>query len=150
MDINRSAPVVYEESISIDANSESIWNILADFENWPNWNNEIQWVRLDGPIVEGAKFFWKAGPGKIQSQLKEIEKPTKIAWVGKTFGIHAIHVWELSEASGSTNLTTRESWDGIHVRLFRKLFSAMLEKSIHFGLESLKREAEKIEAKITV
>lgn len=142
MDINLSAPVVYEERVSIEAGAEHVWNILADFENWPNWNSDIEWVRLEGPLRRGAEFVWKAGPGKISSTLKEIRKPSRIAWTGKTFGIKAVHVWEIAEDAGRSTVTTRESWDGIHVRFFKKVFKKMLAKSIHEGLEALKKEAK--------
>ena len=143
MEVDLSAPVIVEESISVQASPELIWNIMIDFQGWPNWNPEIKAVRVEGPIGEGTRFSWKAGPGTIRSQVKEINEHVGIAWVGKTMGITAIHIWKIQGTTERAIVLTRESWDGFHVRLFKKFFRRMLEKSIHVGLGNLKREAEK-------
>ena len=143
MQINNNAPVLYRGCVEIDASADKVWNILSDFESWPRWNPDIESVRLEGEIEEGAGFSWKAGPGTIRSKLEEIKPGEKLAWTGKTFGIKAIHVWKIERKNDRMVVTTEESWDGLHVRIFRKYFGRMLKDSIEKGLKYLKEEAEK-------
>jgi uncharacterized membrane protein len=143
MQPDSSAPVIVKASVDIETNPEHIWDIMSDFENWPRWNPEIQSVELLGPLVEGTGFKWKAGPGTINSKLTHVEKPIKLAWTGVTFGIKAIHVWDIRLIESVSRVTTEESWNGLHVRIFKKYFQKMLERSIHSGLKYLKVEAEK-------
>jgi len=142
MHANDNAPVFVRISLEIEAAPEKIWNIISDLEKWPAWNPKIKAVTTDGAFFEGMKFKWKAGPGIISSELKEIEQPARLAWTGKTIGIKAIHVWKLEPINGKTLVTTEESWEGIHVKFFRKYFRKMLEKSIQAGLKYLKIAAE--------
>ena len=143
MHINENAPVLYRGFIEIDASAETVWNILSDFESWPRWNPDIESVKLKGRFGEGAKFSWKTGPGTIRSKLEEIKPQEKLAWAGKTFGIKAIHIWKIEQTDGGTVVTTEESWDGLHVSVFRKYFGRMLKNSIDNGLKYLRKEAEK-------
>ncbi len=143
LQIDSNAPVIVRSTIEIESTPDNVWNIMSDLENWPRWNPEIRSVRLAGPFAEGTEFKWKAGPGTIRSRLTAIEKPGTLGWTGITFGIRAVHVWGIRSIDGKTLVTTEESWDGVHVRLFRKHFSKMLEKSIRTGLRYLKAEAEK-------
>lgn len=143
MDVDRSAPVIAEDSISIRASAGHIWKIMIDFERWPDWNTDIRSVRVEGPIAPGTRFSWKAGPGTIRSRVEEIEEPERLVWTGKTLGIRAVHVWTIEEHGGDSVVSTIESWNGIYVGLLKGSLHHTLEKSIHEGLSSLKCEAEK-------
>ncbi len=34
---------------------EAVWNIYKDVPNWPSWDHELSWSRLDGKFAEGTK-----------------------------------------------------------------------------------------------
>jgi hypothetical protein len=51
MEADRNAPVFSEGEISVAASAERVWDILADFGNWPSWNAEINSVTLEGPVL---------------------------------------------------------------------------------------------------
>lgn len=66
-----------------------------------------------------------------------------IAWTGKTLGVKAIHFWWLEPRDGKTLVRTKESYDGLVARLFRRLIQKALDRGLEDGLRYLKAEAER-------
>ena len=143
MDVDRHAPVVAESQIEIAAPPGAVFDAIADFERWPTWNPDVKSMSLDGPLAEGTMFRWKAGPGTITSTLRCVERPSRIAWTGKTLGIHAVHVWRLEANDGQTRAITAESWTGWLPRLLRGPLRKQLQKALDNGLPRLEIEAKR-------
>lgn len=143
MEVDRDAPVVAQASIEIVAEPDVVWSAVADFESWPAWNPDVKTMSLDGPLIEGTTFRWKAGPGTITSTLRCVERPAELGWTGKTLGIDAVHVWRFESAEGKTLATTIESWAGWLPRLLPGPMRKQLQKGLDGGLPHLKAEAER-------
>lgn len=141
--INGAAPVVSRAEIRVDADIETVWDVASDIDRWPSWNPAVKSASLSGPLAEGSRFRWKAGPGTITSTLLRVEKPRVIAWKGSTFGIDAIHVYRLEPRDGGTVVGTEESWEGLVVRLLRSRMQKMLDAALDPGLRALKAESER-------
>lgn len=129
--------------MEIRADGEIVWDTIVSIDRWPSWNPDVGAATLGGPVKEGTSFVWKAGPGRIRSIFRVVERPKVVGWTGKTLGIPAIHVYRLEAADGRTLVTTEESWDGFLARLFRSSFQRTLDKSVKRGLDALKTEAER-------
>jgi hypothetical protein len=99
-------------------------------------------IQVDGPIQVGTSFAWLGGGSRIVSRLEEVDPPKRIAWSGKTFGIRAMHVWELEEKGQGTQVHTEESFEGLVARLFRRFARKTLDRALDQGISSLKAEAE--------
>ncbi len=144
MDIDWQAPVTARVQVRIDADPQTVWDVLANLDEWPNWNADIREISLEGPLAPGTRFAWKAGPGRIRSQLLTVDPPSEIAWKGRTFGIKAIDVFRLEGAlNGGTLVSEEESWAGLPARLFRGRLKRQLQDSLGKGLQSLRIEAER-------
>jgi hypothetical protein len=142
MKVNESAPAVAAGEIRVNADVETVWDLMADVNRWPDWNPDVKWANLEGDLVAGSEFRWKAGPGSIKSTLQRVERPRLLAWTGKTLGIHAVHVWRLDPQDGDTLVKTEESWEGLVVRIFRRMMQKQLDQAINAGLGHLKAAAE--------
>jgi hypothetical protein len=143
MDVDRSAPAVASSEIEVVAPPEVVWDVLADFPSWPEWNPDVKALEIDGPLAEGTEFRWKAGPLSIRSTLREVERPRLLGWTGDAFGISAVHVWRFEPRDGNTRVVTEESWAGALPRLLRGLGRDALQKSLDSGMPHLKGEAER-------
>jgi uncharacterized protein YndB with AHSA1/START domain len=143
LEVNRSAPAVASAELVIAAPIETVWDVISDIDQWPRWNPAITEAALRGGLQPGSTFRWKAGPGSITSTLREVNPPRVLGWTGKTFGINAIHVYQLEPDAGGTLVRTAESWEGLPVRPLRGRMQKMLEEALGSGLEALKHEAEK-------
>jgi hypothetical protein len=138
-----NAPVRGSGEIDIDAPPQVVWEVLTQFENWPNWNSDVKSMSFPGPLAPGTEFRWKAGPGTIVSTLERVEAPRYIAWRGRTLTIDAYHEWWLDPRDGGTNVRTEETFSGLVARLLRGMLQKTLDKSFQDGLERLKLEAER-------
>ena len=144
MEINNKAPVKASEEIEIKSNQEKIWNTMINIADWTKWNPDIKKVLINDVPHVGLNFKWKSGPGMISSQILYLTPNNCIAWKGNTFGIKAIHIWNIEEKEGYCIVKTSESWEGLPTKLFKSSSQKILEKAIHNGLEYLKKECEGI------
>jgi uncharacterized protein YndB with AHSA1/START domain len=143
MQINTNAPAVASSEIWVAAPPELVWDVVADFRRWPEWNSDVKSMSVDGPVAPGTTFRWKAGPGTLTSTVQKIDRPTAIGWTGTTMGIRAVHVWRFEPREHGTVVHTVESWDGLLARLLRGRMQRTLQRSLDDGLARLKVEAER-------
>jgi uncharacterized protein YndB with AHSA1/START domain len=143
MEVNQSAPVVASGRIDVNADPGTVWQVISAIDAWPSWNPAVKTASLHGPLTEGTRFRWKAGPGTINSTLKQVDPPHVLAWTGKTLGIKAVHVYRLEAQDGGTIVYTAESWEGPIARLLHRSMQRQLETSLRPGLERLKEESER-------
>lgn len=143
MEINQKAPVKYQASITIDAPVETVWHLMTDIKNWPQWNPEITDVTIEGDLAAGTVFSWKGKGSSLTSELQVVEPLQIIGWTGKTMGIRAVHVYRFARNGTGTTVTSEESWEGLLVTLTRGYMQKLMAKSLDGGLACLKAAAEK-------
>lgn len=141
--VNERAPVVGAGEIEIAADPQVVWDVLTAFDDWPSWNREVKSMSMNGAVVRGTTFRWKAGPGTITSTIERVEPPRLIAWTGKTLGIRAIHFYWLEPRDGKTFVRTKESYEGLVASVLRGPLKNTLNRALADGLQSLKAEAER-------
>lgn len=142
MEINAKAPVIARHQITINASSETIWQILSDINHWHDWNPNISESKLEGSFVPYSIFRWKSGGTAILSTLQEVEPQRRISWTGKVIGTQAIHIWILEPHENGVRVRTEESFEGWLVRLSRGTMQKMLDTSLQTWLALLKKKAE--------
>ena len=141
--VNRQAPVLARVKVEIDKDPNLVWDIMADIENWPQWNPDVKLTTLRGELKPSTSFQWKADLGEIHSVLQEVDKPHTLTWMGKIMGINAIHTCTIEEKNGKTVVISEESWDGMISESMHDGMQEMLENSLKSCLKYLKTEAEK-------
>jgi len=63
----------YSESVETDATAEQIWAMWEDVVNWPAWDSELEWVRLNGDFQQGTEGQMKpAGAPVVDFTLIEV------------------------------------------------------------------------------
>jgi len=142
VEINEKAPAVGSAETLVKASIETVWDVLSDLESWPSWNKSVSKIELKGDVKAGTSFVWVADGSRMISKLEELDRPRRIVWSGRSFGIRAIHVWEFVEKDGATFIRTRESFEGLVVRMFRRPIKRILDKALNQGITALKNEAE--------
>lgn len=144
LEADREAPAYAEATITIGASRDIVWSLMADVAGWPTWNTDITEAAIEGTLARGARIVWKSGPGTIRSKVADVVPRERLSWTGSLLGIKAIHVWVLATEGGDTVVTTRESWDGLPVRLAKRWSRSTLDKALASGLQHLKAEAERL------
>jgi hypothetical protein len=137
------APVRSKREVQSAAPPDVVWDVLTQFDRWPEWNPDVKSMSIEGPVAPGTEFRWKAGPGTIVSTLEQVDPPRYIRWRGRTLSIEALHEWRLESLNGGTRVETDESFSGLLARLLRGSLQKTLDRSLETGLEQLKRESER-------
>ena len=141
--INNNAPVKCSKSITIDASSAKVWNVMTNINNWSSWQTDISKPALNGELKPGSTFDWKTGGARIHSTLHTVEPFQNFGWTGKSLGMLAIHNWTLNEIKDQTQVSVDESMEGFFAKLFKKSFNRNLENGMQNWLNLLKKECEK-------
>jgi len=144
--VNRSAPVLVNQSIDIAAPIEVVWEVLSGIEEWPDWQEPVTKSEIRGTLQEGVIFVWKADGLRFRSRIHTLQGPVLMGWTGTTFGAQAVHNWQL-EDNGSldkplTTVGVEESLQGVFPLLFSESMARDLEDGMSEQLEALKHTAE--------
>lgn len=131
-----------ETTISIQINSEAktVWELLTDATNFPNWNTTI--TSIQGEIVKGQKIKLKTildEKRTFKLRVKEFEPNKRMVW-GDSKGNR---IYTIEENRGSVMVTMTEKIGGLMFPMYAKYipsFDEMFEQFAH----DLKNEAEKI------
>ena len=79
----RTGIVVAEASLAIDAPPGAVWALWMNVEARPRWHPRLEWARLDGPAVLGARGAWKpAGTRPVQVVVTAIDAPQRLVLRG--------------------------------------------------------------------
>ena len=141
--INQNAPVKCAKTITINANSETVWKVLTNIDNWASWQTDIKNPKLNGELKSNSTFNWKSGGAKIHSTIQTVEPNKFLGWSGKSLGVLAIHTWKIIEKNGETTIFVEESMEGFLAKVFKKSFNKNLETGMQKWLGLLKLECEK-------
>lgn len=142
MEIDTSATVFSRKEIIINAPVVKVWEIQTDIENWPKWQPDITFVKLEGDLVPGTVFRWKAKGLEITSTLHTVEPNIRIGWTGVSLGMYAIHNWTFKQQGDFTSVTTEESLSGWLAQLMKLFNRDFLDKSLETSLLILKKISE--------
>src|SRR6266567_6647308 len=85
----------YEYSLETSATPETLWRHWADMPAWPQWNDGIETIDVEGPFEVGTTFtMTPPGDEPIRMRLVEIEPGESftdemtraISWCGPSTG----------------------------------------------------------------
>ena len=133
----------------INAEAESIWNLLTDAKRFPNWNSTIS--AIDGNIAEGERICIHV-PGTSRTfkpKVSDVVDKQSMIWsngLSKIF--RGARSFELRQcANGATEFIMEEEFSGV-------LFAVVKNKLPDFKLifekyaNDLKKEAERLKPSI--
>jgi Polyketide cyclase / dehydrase and lipid transport len=144
LEINRGAPLVIREGVSVEAPPSVVFATLADFAAWPTWQSNVSRVTAESSAAPGLRFSWRAGGVNITSTVELFEPPLAVGWTGRSIGTRAVHIWRVAEERGGTRVATEESMEGWFPSL--PLFGSLARKSVRRAVSTtvaeLKQEAE--------
>ena len=125
-------------SISINASKEKIWQILTDFEKYPEWNPFIKSVT--GEVKVGNQIQIKLQGMTFKPFVLTFIENSELKWIGHLWfkGIFdGEHTFKLIDnENGTINFEQSENFTGILVKLFTK----SLNKDTKNGFERMNKE----------
>lgn len=139
-----------ETSIVIDANIETVWKVLIDFDDYKNWNPFI--VNISGQPELHKKIRVTVNVNnKAQSfspQIMVLENNVKLQWVGHLLfkgifkGQHYFELYPIN--NGKTRFVHGENFSGILSRSILNKIKSDTEKGFESMNLALKQKVESL------
>ena len=134
-------------TITSTASPQAFFDRWADMATWPQWNLDTDWVRLDGPFIEGATGALKPKGGFTVRFVVERLVPGEIFLdVSYLRGArlafdHRVRVLD----DGRTEVSVQVHLSGLLARLWRLVLGSGVASSLQPDLERLATVAEAAE-----
>ncbi|MEV6134485.1 SRPBCC family protein [Nocardia sp. NPDC051990] len=116
----------------------------ADMATWPEWNNDTEWVRLDGPFTQGASGTLKPKGGPEVPFIVERLSDREFVDVSKLIGARLIFDHQVASDTEGTTVTVTVSIEGPLRWFWTRVLGADLAKSVEPDLRALVAAAEAV------
>jgi hypothetical protein len=135
--------------IVIHATPAEVWNVLTDFNRYPEWNPFI--TSLKGIATKGEKLVARMEPPNgsamtFKPTVVMANRNKELRWLGHLLfpGLFdGEHIFELYEnTDGTTTLVQREEFTGILVPLFSKMLDTKTLAGFELMNKQLKQRVE--------
>jgi len=139
----------HEETVLTTATDEQVWGVWSTPNDWHQWDNGLEWARLDGPFVTGSRGRLKpvGGPEVTFVLLNVLSKRrfTNRSFLPLTHldFIHSYTPGTSPEQGGQ--ITVRIEMHGWLTPLFRRIIGRDIQKTLPETLRRFARQAEKDE-----
>lgn len=103
-----------EYTVVTDVSKESIWKVWADVENWKQWDEGLEWCRLEGEFKTGASYTLKPkGSSEVKSTIVNCEPLKKFSDVTKLPLAKLEFVHEMRDEKDGLHVTHRVMISGL-------------------------------------
>ncbi|MEM7020578.1 MAG: SRPBCC domain-containing protein [Pseudomonadota bacterium] len=135
----------YDVSISINADPDTIWSVLIDAPNYPEWNESVD--KVEGTIALGqqVKVFAKVSPGRaFPVKVAEFVPSEKMVWQGgMPLGLFkGVRTYTLT-GNHPVEFRMQEVFSGLMAPLITRSMPDLTEAFNQFA-EGLKRKSESL------
>ncbi len=121
---------------------ETIWQLWTDVNNWPTWQEDLDYCKLEGAFSVGNHFMLKPkGVKAFKIELTEIEDERKFTDCTTFFGAKMYDTNELEETKEGLRLTSTLKVTGPLRFLWGKLVAQNVAHSAPQQMEALVEQA---------
>ncbi|WP_067817686.1 hypothetical protein [Nocardia inohanensis] len=137
--------IIAEATATSTAAPETFFEIWGDMAAWPEWNQDTEWVRLDGPFVQGATGTLKPKGGPKVPFIVEKLTDTEFVDVSKLIGARLVFAHQVTVGE-LTTVTVRVSIEGPLRWFWNQVMGGDIAKSVAPDLAGLIKVAEGVRA----
>jgi hypothetical protein len=126
---------VYRTTFAVDAPAERVWEVLTDFDSYPEWNPSLPSIEGE-PRVGSTVALTLAMPGrpsaKVNAKLTEVEPGRRLIWDGnvgsdRLFAGHREFLID-PRPDGSVLFTHVEDVSGLLFPIFRAFMGGAIQR----------------------
>ena len=135
--------------VEIQASAERVWNILIDFDRYPQWNPFL--IYAHGEVKAGARLEVCARPSGAIARtffptVHKVAPNRELRWLGRLLMPHLLdgeHIFTIEEVSpNQIRLIHREHFSGLLVPFHRIMRFAHTRRGFEEMNQALKIRAE--------
>jgi hypothetical protein len=132
--------------IQVNASSMRVWNILADFEKYEQWNPFIH--KIVGVPIEGSsiKIHLRTPGGKSRQYepiVTKVDQGRELRWIGRSMLLTGEHIFMIEEKQADSVLfIQREIFGGLLAAFFGRSTHEDIEAGFRQMNEALKQRSE--------
>ncbi len=130
--------------IIINASPEQVWEVLSDFEAYPEWNPFI--TEVEGKTKKGEKLKINAGGMTFKPTVLIAEKNSELKWIGRLLmpgifdGTHRFQI--IDRGDGTVLFKHSEHFKGLLVGPFSKKLDRETKSGFDAMNKALKERVE--------
>ncbi|MBA2444732.1 MAG: SRPBCC family protein [Nocardioidaceae bacterium] len=131
-------------SVTSAASPAAFFDRWADMATWPEWSLDTEWVRLDGPFVQGATGTLKPKGGpKVRFVVESLIPEREFVDVSRLAGTRLSFAHYVAPTvDGGCTVSVRITMSGPLARLWDRILGKGLRSSAKADLERLAHVAE--------
>jgi hypothetical protein len=134
-------------TVTSAASPQAFFAEWADMASWPEWNLDTEWVRLDGPFVEGATGTLKPKGGpKVPFVVARLVDGEEFTDVSSLLGARLTFRHLVSVAPAGTTVSVDVTLTGPLAPVWRLILAKGIRTSMQPDLERLVQRAEAAQA----
>lgn len=115
----------------------------ADVDTWPQWNGDTEWVRLDGPFVEGGTGTLKPKGGpKVRFVIERLVPGERFTDTSKLIGARLTFDHSVGADSNGTTVHVAITMQGPMAWFWVRVLGKGFRSSAQPDLDALARAAE--------
>ncbi len=121
-----------------DIKKEDIWRLWVDVNNWPRWDKELEYCKMEEAFLEGSHFILKPkGALKVKITLSEVVINKKFTDYCNFFGATMHDAHELEETSNGLRITNTITVTGLLGFLWVKLVAKNVANAVPQQMDAL-------------
>lgn len=121
-----------------DIKKETVWRLWADVNQWPAWDKELQYCKIDRPFSEGNDFILKPIKGpKVKIVLLEVVENQKFTDYTKFPGAIMYDAHELEETTDGLRISSIITVTGFLTFLWANLVAKNVAASVPKQMDAL-------------
>jgi len=131
-------------SVTSSASAEAFFARWGDMATWPEWNLDTEWVRLDGPFVEGATGVLKPKGGpKVPFVVEHLVLGREFTDVSKLAGARLTFRHLVEQHDSGCTISVEATLTGPLAPFWRLVLGKGIRTSMQPDLERLAAVAER-------
>jgi hypothetical protein len=140
---------VVHTSIEISTDSQKVWDVLKDFDSYPDWNPCL--LSVTGEKSIGAILTISINPDyfinkRFKATLLDYSKEKGIRWYGRSRIPHFFsgnHTFRILPTASGVTFIQQEEFNGILVPLLQRMLDRKTKKGFEEMNRALKARSEK-------
>lgn len=134
--------------IDIKASPEKVWEVLTDFNNFPQWNPFIRQINGDPKVGTKLKIHLHTSSGKSRTYrptVTKVEPNRELRWSGKSFipgMFNGERIFSIELKTNHVRFVHREIFTGLGVALAGNRLDKDMYQSFEKMNDAFKEEVE--------